>query len=166
MQCRATVRPVPGGSTPEGLAIHSWALHDGAARVLVSRLKYQAIPAIADLIASELAASIPVGAGSLVPVARTFVRRVKYGIDPARELAAALSRRTGLPVVHALAPPMWSPVNAGARRAQRHAPRFRARVNPKLAVLVDDVATTGLTLDAASTTLGGVLAALTATRAL
>lgn len=164
--CLATLHPAPVGTTPNGISIHSWALHEGAARALVRRLKYQAVPAIALLIAVDLAGSVPADAGCLVPVTRTFVRRVRYGIDPAQELAAALSRLTGVPIVHALAPPLWSPANAGAGRSRRHAPRFRARLRPSSAVLVDDVATTGLTLDAASEAVGGVLAALTATRAL
>ena len=134
--------------------------------MLVRRLKYQAVPAIARLVAADLAGSVPPDAACLVPVTRTFARQVRYGIDPARELAAALSRLTGVPVVHALAAPLWSPANAGVRRSRRRAPRFRARLRPSFVVLVDDVATTGLTLDAAGDALGSVLAALTATRAL
>lgn len=164
--CLATLRPAPVGATPDGILIHSWALHEGAARVLVRRLKYQAVPAIARLIALELAEAVPADAGCLVPVTRTFARRIRYGIDPARELAHALSRRIGVPVVNALSPPLWSPANAGAGRSRRHAPRFRTRLRPASPVLVDDVATTGLTLDAAGNALGGIVAALTATRAL
>jgi len=134
--------------------------------VLVSRLKYQAVPAVARLIARELAAAVPPDAGCLVPVTRSFARRIRYGIDPAQELASALSRHTDVRVCHALSPPLWSPANAGAGRSRRRAPRFRSRVRTGSAVLVDDVATTGLTLDAAGRALGGVLAALTATRAL
>lgn len=163
--CRATLRLAPVGATPDGILIRSWALHEGAARVLVRRLKYQAVPAIAGLIARELAEAVPADAGCLVPVTRTFARRIRYGIDPARELAMALSRHTGVPVVHALSPPLWSPANAGVERSRRHAPGFRTRFLPASAVLVDDVTTTGLTLDAAGRALGGVRTALTATRA-
>lgn len=134
--------------------------------MLVRRLKYDAVPGVARLIATELVEAVPSEAKCLVPVARTLARRIRYGIDPAAVLATALSGHCGLPVVHVLAAPVWVPANAGAGRAQRRAVDFQTRRTVHGAVLVDDVATTGTTLDAAGRALGGAIGALTATRAL
>lgn len=165
-RCRADIQPVAPSVTQGGIPVWSWARHESAARVLVRRLKYEAVPRVAALVAVELVGAVPAQATCLVPVARTLARRVRYGIDPAAVLASALSERSGLPVVHALAAPVWMPANAGARRAQRRAVGFRTRRAVNGAVLVDDVATTGTTLDAAARALGGAVGALTATRAL
>ena len=131
--------------------------------MLVRRLKYEGMEAVARLIASELVDAIPDGARCLVPVLRTPVRRIRYGIDPALSIAIALSARSGIPVVKAIAPPLWHPPNAGAGREERRAPRLRRRVGTAGAVLIDDVVTTGATLDAAAALVGHVGLALTAT---
>ena len=149
--------------TPCGLVVRAWSRHEGAARVLVRRLKYEGIEAVAHLIAIELVDAIPEGARCLVPVLRTPVRRLRYGIDPALSLATALSARSGIPVLKAVAPPLWHPPNAGAGRADRRAPRLRRRAGTTGAVLIDDVVTTGATLDAAAALVGHVGLALTAT---
>jgi predicted amidophosphoribosyltransferase len=138
-------------------------VHEGAARSLVRRLKYEGIGAVAEVVAAELVDRIPPDSESLVPIARTLVRRVKYGVDPASLLAQALSRRSGLPVHHALASPMWSRPNAGSGLVDRRPPQLRRRFESPGAVLVDDVFTTGSTIDRAATTLGGVRVALTVT---
>ena len=118
---------------------------------------------MAEVVAAELVDRIPPDTESLVPISRSLVRRVKYGVDPASLLAHALSIRSGLPVRHALASPMWNHPNAGSRRADRRPPQLRRRFESPGSVLVDDVFTTGLTIDRAAATLGGVVAALTVT---
>ena len=131
--------------------------------MLVRRLKYEGIEAVARLVAGELVDAMPDGVRCLVPVIRTPARRLRYGIDPAMTLAVALSVRSGIPVVKAVAPPLWHPPNAGADRQRRRAPDFRRRTAVVGAVLVDDVMTTGATLDAAGALVGHVGLALTAT---
>lgn len=138
-------------------------MHEGAARTLVRRLKYEAVVAIAPFVAELVVHRVPSDTEALVPVARATARRIRYGVDPARELATALADRTGLPVVDALGPPLWARANAGHRRMDRRPPDFRKRRSVGNALVVDDVMTTGTTIDAAATTLGGIVGALTVT---
>lgn len=141
----------------------AWAEHAGAARTLVHRLKYEGITLVAQLVVPGLADRLPPGVGCLVPVRRTFARRVRYGVDPAAELARALSVWTGIPVCDVLRSPPWWPANAGVEGASRRPPRLRALRLPDRPLLVDDVVTTGATLDAAARLLPGTVAGVTMT---
>jgi predicted amidophosphoribosyltransferase len=161
--CLRLIQPVVGLRTPGGIVVHAWAAHEGPARTLVRRLKYEAVLAVAELVSEDLAGRIPASAQCLVPVSRNIARRVRYGVDPASQLADALSRRTGLQVVHALRPAVWWRANAGSRKDSRVPPHFSLRSRVAFPVLVDDVLTTGVTLDAAAGVLGGALAAVTVT---
>jgi predicted amidophosphoribosyltransferase len=158
----------PGGARrlPGGVLVQSPFLHTGTARRLVHRLKYAAHPAAALLLADPMAEVLPAGAAVLVPVPRAYLRRWRYGVDPALELARAVSRVSGLPVVQALVPEWWHRRRAGPGPAARGMPCFQSRTAlPAGAVLVDDVVTTGVTLGAAASALGGARLAVTATTA-
>lgn len=143
--------------------------HDGAGKILVHRLKYEGVVAAAELLACALLPFVPPGAGGLVPVPRSAMRRVRYGVDPAFEISRALSRRTGLPTHSSALAPLWgSGQHAGRGRSGRSVPSFRVGTPlPVSPVLVDDVVTTGATLMGLAKALGltGVTA-LTATAAL
>jgi predicted amidophosphoribosyltransferase len=104
-------------------------------------------------------------ARALVPVPRVLVRVWSYGVDPALELAVALGRITGLPVVLAIRRPIWWRRRAGPAGAIRGEPRFRKRRSVGGAVLIDDVVTTGRTLSAAHRCLPRAAYAVTATTA-
>ncbi len=148
------------------MLVHSPFLHTGTARRLVHRLKYAADPSAALLLAGPMAEVLPAGAAVLVPVPRAYLRRWRYGVDPALELARAVGRVSGLPVFQALAPGWWHQRRAGSGSANRGTPRFRARVAAKAGmVLVDDVVTTGVTLGAAAEALDRARLAVTATTA-
>src|SRR3954447_17233358 len=136
----------------------AWApmAHDGVARALVRELKFRGTPAAADLMAAQIAANAPPGIAHgrlLVPVPIHPARLRSRGYDQARSLARGLARRWGC----TLAPVLVRVDRAGARqvgasRAGRRAAgrvevRARARV-PGAITLVDDVHTTGATLDA------------------
>ena len=164
--CRATLAPSPAIRLTTGLVVRPAFRHDGAARRLVHRMKYQGAIGAALPLAAAMAAGVPSRAGCLVPVPRAGLRRWRHGADPARALAAALGGITGLPVVPALRAPWWWPAHAGRGREARSAPAFRAATAPSGAVLVDDVLTTGATLAAAAAAMGvGPLGAVTAAAA-
>lgn len=130
--------------------------HEGAARVLVHRLKYEGLRGAAGPLAAAMAGRLPHGALHLVPVPRVAARSWRYGIDPALELARSVAALTGLGVVRALRAPLWAPALAGRTTDGRHPPAFRlARPLPEGAVLVDDVLTTGATLGSAHLATGG-----------
>jgi predicted amidophosphoribosyltransferase len=114
------------------------------------------------------------GAAVLVPVPALPSRRRRRGFDPAAVLAGALGRRLERPVVRCLERRDHSGRQVGAGRAARRAPgRLVVAVRaspPRAALLVDDVHTTGATLDACARALAAagtvVVAALSYARTL
>ncbi|MFQ5966386.1 MAG: ComF family protein [Acidimicrobiia bacterium] len=164
--CRRSLRRASARTLPNGLLVLSAYRHEGAARTLVRRLKYQGIEAAADLLAPNMAAGLQ-GVSALVPVPRVLIRRVRYGIDQSDCLARALGTLTGLPVLRLLRAPLWTPPRAG-RNQSAFGPVLAARATGELALaLVDDVVTTGATLVSAVGALSvSPIVAVTATSAL
>jgi predicted amidophosphoribosyltransferase len=136
----------------------AWAplAYEGVARELVGALKFHAALPAADVMAAQMAANLPAplraSAAPLVPVPALPARRRRRGFDPAAEIAAALGRRLERPVLPCLERRDRNHRQVGAGRAARRAPgRLSVAVRgapPALAILVDDVHTTGATLDA------------------
>jgi predicted amidophosphoribosyltransferase len=127
---------------------------DGPARSVVHALKFRGALGIAELMAAQMVATAPAGlldgGAALVPVPTPAARRRRRGFDHAALLAAAIGERTGLRVAPCLRRAGPAPRQAGARRAARLA-EGRVRVEvcgpvPAVAVLVDDVHTSGATL--------------------
>ncbi len=164
LRCRVQLRP----ALPvirRGVRVSSGLMHEDTARRLVHLLKYQAFAPAGAVLATIMASEIPSGTTALIPVPRAWARRIRYGIDPAYELARRIAGETGLSVVGCLGAPPWWPSHAGSNKAARRPPAFRLlRGVPTGSLLVDDVVTTGATL-AAAARVTGVARAMTATRA-
>jgi predicted amidophosphoribosyltransferase len=159
-RCDRCGLPIPCGARCPARAAafeRSWApvAYDGTARALVHALKLRGLTAAADLMAAQIAAGAPpellVG-GVLVPVPGHPRRRRRRGFDQAEWIAVALGRRAGLPVASCLRRGGSAPPQAGAGRGQRLLGIGSAigvdKPAPQRAILVDDVHTTGATLDA------------------
>ena len=135
-------------------------VYAGAAREAVHALKYQGVSAIAEVMAGEMAECLgrwpPGEVGALVPVPLAGARRRSRGYNQSEALAGGLSRRSGLPLVRGLlvrrnaAPPQAGAADEAARRANvadAFAVRRQGEVDGSI-LLVDDVMTSGATLDA------------------
>jgi predicted amidophosphoribosyltransferase len=110
--------------------------------------------------ASLIAARAPEGllAGPLVPIPAHPARRRHEGFDHANEIAGALSRITGRPVVDCLRRDRAVRPQHGLERNERlrnaHGSIAARPVSDiERAVLIDDVYTTGATLDAGAAAL-------------
>jgi ComF family protein len=149
--------------------------HDGTLRAIVQALKYDRRPTIARHLASrmrEAGAAVLGGADLLVAVPLHRSRERARGFNQARELA----RHLGLPMADALTRTRRTPPQAELPAARRHANvrgafewRRGVAVQGLTIVLVDDVSTTGATLNACARPLldagAAEVRALTAARA-
>ena len=134
------------------------------ARELVHALKYRGMTALAAPMAALLAQAVRshgLAADVVVPVPLSGLRRRLRGYNQAEALARALGRELGLSVSgRALerrrpTPPQARSADAEARR-RNVVGAFRCReraIAGQSALLVDDVATTGATLDACAAAL-------------
>lgn len=160
-RCPRCALPAPCGTRcPARSAAfeRAWAplAHDGPARALVAALKFHGALPVAQLMAAQLAASAPrdlLADAVLVPVPLHPARRRARGFDQTALIVQALAERSGLPVAVCLRRGGRPTRQLGADRATRRiaAERQLLRVRgpvPERAVLVDDVHTTGATLDA------------------
>jgi predicted amidophosphoribosyltransferase len=118
-------------------------------------LKFRGALCVADVMAAQIVATAPGGLlqppAVLVPVPTHAARRRARGFDHAEHLARALAARTGLEIARCLVRSGKPTRQAGSSRAARRAPGridVRMRGDPPLSVvLVDDVHTTGATLE-------------------
>jgi ComF family protein len=166
-RCRRTPRVVD-----RGRAIGAY---DGALRAIIHALKYDQRRSLAKPLGTlmrQRGAEMIDGAACAVPVPLHGSRRRQRGFNQAADLA----RHLGLPVVHALRRVRATPTQTGLPSAQRHrnvreafaATRAAAALRGATLVLIDDVSTTGATLEACARALKqvgvGEVRALTAAR--
>lgn len=132
---------------------------DGAIRQAIHELKYQNVRAIASFLGqwlSDYLAANPLPGEVLVPVPLHRQRLRERGYNQSRLLARELSRLTGLPLVddclvrQRYTTPQTRTPNVNQRRANV-ADAFGCRdrrLEGRAVLLIDDVATSGATLDA------------------
>lgn len=136
---------------------------DGPARALVHRLKYGDRLELARTMGAWMARAgdeLLTEADILVPVPLHRGRLVRRRFNQAALLARSVSDRTGVPMdAFALARVKATPPQVGMTRTQRAAnvqgafrilPERRGAVDGKAVVLVDDVLTSGATINAAA----------------
>jgi predicted amidophosphoribosyltransferase len=157
--CPACALPVHRRGCPAAGAAYgrAWAplAYDGVARDLVGALKFRAALPLAGLMAAHIAANLPADLRALdaiVPVPPQPQRRRRRGFDPADVLARAVGARLGVPVSPCLRRRDRARRQVGAAATQR---RLHGRLEvearappPPRALLLDDVHTTGATLEA------------------
>lgn len=153
-RCRAAIEAAPGARLrADGIDAGFAALpYSGVGRRLVAALKFGRLRSAAELAAALIESRAPgeiLAGAAVVPVPASPLRLAARGFDPAREIALAVAARTGLPAA--------APLRRRDLRRQRGGGRARRLCRPPrvvavdrvpgVAVLIDDVVTTGATLD-------------------
>ena len=127
--------------------------YEGTLRDLLRALKYEGRRSLAKPLATHMAAAgadVLHGADAVVPVPLHFYRHYSRGFNQAAELA----RHLGVPSIHALRRTRATVTQTDLPEARRHANVHDAfavcgRIPPgSVLVVVDDVSTTGATVDA------------------
>ncbi|MEO8697727.1 MAG: hypothetical protein ABI658_29785, partial [Acidimicrobiales bacterium] len=128
-------------------------VYDERVRTMLLALKYRNRRDALTYLASQIAAVLDVEAAVVTWVPTTGARRRARGFDQAELLARAVGRRTGLPVRSLLCRVDGQAQTGRDAVGRRAGPEFslrRRRVVAGSVVLIDDIGTTGATLQAAA----------------
>lgn len=150
MRPAPAIRPLPTGlESCRALLVYE----EGPARTLVAGLKYGNHRSAVRWLVEGLSGLAPPGAQLVTWAPTATVRRRQRGYDQARVVARALAKRLGLPLRASLR-------RCGAQVPQTSLDRLARLANPafepvadlteRVVVVVDDVLTTGATLQAAA----------------
>lgn len=143
----------------------TWAplAYAGVARDLMTALKFRGRLPLAGPMAAQMAANLPdelrLAGATVVAVPAHAGRRRRRGHDPAAALATQLAARAGMPMARCLERTDSSANQVGANRVTRlSGDRLSVRATvgvPARVLLVDDVHTTGATLETCAIALRG-----------
>jgi competence protein ComFC len=141
--------------------------YEGAVRTLVHRFKFGDFSALAEVMATPMAALVDWPADVVVPVPLAPARERERGYNQARLLARGVAAELGLPQAEALARPSSRLAQARTTTAEQRRSNVEGAFRPRPGVaveglrvlLVDDVATTGATVAAGAATLAAAGAA-------
>lgn len=152
--CTARLRPLEPRS---GADRRSCFELEPTIREVVAALKYRRERRLANWAAERLAALVPRNADMVTWCPATPSRERRRGFDQGRELARAVAGCTGLPLRRLLRRSAGDGRQTGRTRDERaFGPSLMPVGHPgQLVVLVDDITTTGATLDAAQRVLFG-----------
>lgn len=137
---------------------YSWGSYDGVLKDLIHFFKFQGMRSLGRRLGAWMVEAMPCSErlDAIVPMPIHWTRRMTRGFNQCETLADELSRHTGLPVLKALARTRRTPKQsslAGARRRRNVKGSFsaaHAHVRGKRLLLVDDVMTTGSTVNEAA----------------
>lgn len=138
---------------------HVWvgSIYDGAAKRLVRKLKFERSKAAAAVIATMLDETLPYyPAGTVVTYVPTASKRVRLrGYDHAKLIAQQFAKRrdlscTSLLVRHGHARQVRSSRTVRVEQAAHSYTARRADLSYDLVLLIDDILTTGATIEAAA----------------
>ena len=146
------MRPARDRLVEGGIRLLAAFEHSGPARDLIHHVKYRGLTNYLDLVTATLVDRVPVL--PFVPVPRSMSRQLRYGVDPALLLATRLAQAKGSRVVRSLISHPHSTRRAGGDHA-KDVLTYRVRgLSKDTVIVVDDVFTTGTTIDAAVHSLG------------